>query len=171
MADAQNMVVLGFDSRMAAQEMLDAALRLQGEGKLMLRDAVFVTKDDKGRAHVQETTDPSTGARGLGGAFWGLLFGAILLVPVAGMAVGAGVGALTGKMIDSGLSDKFVKQLRESIQPGKTYLALLVSHGDMAAALAELRRFKGIAEFVDSSMPEQAVAQVKEALATEPTTR
>jgi len=171
MAEAQNMVVLGFDTPMTAQEMLDAALRLQAEGKLRVRDAVFVTKDDKGHVHVKETTDPSTRARALGGAFWGLVFGAILLVPVAGMAVGAGIGALTGKMIDSGMSDKFVKQLRESIQPGKTYLAMLVSHGDIEAALTELRRFKGMAEFVDSSMPEQAVAQVKEALATGPTTR
>lgn len=170
MPDVQNMVVLGFDTRVAAQEALTAMARLQQEGKLLVRDAVFVTKDDKGRAHVEETTDPSPGRAALGGAFWGLLFGAILLVPIAGLAVGAGVSALTAKLIDRGLSDKFVKQLRESIQPGKTYLAVLVSHGNREAVLAELRRFAGIAELVDSSLPEEAVAQVNEALATSSTT-
>lgn len=170
MPDVQNMVVLGFDTRVAAQEALTAMARLQQEGKLLVRDAVFVTKDENGRAHVEETTDPSPGRAALGGAFWGLLFGAILLVPIAGLAVGAGVSALTAKLIDTGLSDKFVKQLRESIQPGKTYLAVLVSHGNREAVLAELRRFAGIAELVDSSLPEEAVAQVKEALATSSTT-
>lgn len=170
MPDVQNMVVLGFDTRVAAQEALTAMARLQQEGKLLVRDAVFVTKDDKGRAHVEETTDPSPGRAALGGAFWGLLFGAILLVPIAGLAVGAGVSALSAKLIDTGLSDKFVKQLRESIQPGKTYLAVLVSHGNREAVLAELRRFAGIAELVDSSLPEEAVVQVKEALATSSTT-
>lgn len=170
MPDLQNMVVLGFHTRVAAQEALTAMARLQQEGKLLVRDAVFVTKDDKGRAHVEETTDPSPGRAALGGAFWGLLFGAILLVPIAGLAVGAGVSALTAKLLDTGLSDKFVKQLRESIQPGKTYLAVLVSHGNREAVLAELRRFAGIAELVDSSLPEEAVAQVKEALATSSTT-
>ncbi len=168
MADAQNIVVLGFDTRIAAQEALDGALRLQQEGKLLVRDAVFVTKDEKGHARVEETTDVKPGAAALGGAFWGLLFGAILLVPIAGLAIGAGTAALTAKLMDTGVSDKFVKQLRETIQPGKTYLALLVSHGNREAVLAELRRFKGMAELVDSSMPEDAVAQVKEALATAP---
>lgn len=170
MPDVQNMVVLGFDTRIAAQEALTAMARLQQEGKLLVRDAVFVTKDDKGHAHVEETTDPSVGRAAMGGAFWGLLFGAILLVPIAGLAVGAGVSALSAKLIDTGLSDKFVKQLRESIQPGKTYLAVLVSHGNREAVLAELRRFAGIAELVDSSLPEEAVAQVKEALASASTT-
>jgi uncharacterized membrane protein len=47
---------------------------------------------------------------------------------------------------------------------------VLVSHGNREAVLAELRRFAGIAELVDSSLPEEAVAQVKEALATSSST-
>ena len=165
MADAQRIVVLGFDTREGAQEAFDAVLRLQREGKLLLRDAVFVQKDADGkRAHVEQTMDQSTGTAALGGAFWGLLFGVILLVPIAGMAIGAGTAALVAKLTDVGLSDQFVKQVRESIKPGKTYLALMVSHANPEAVLAELRRFQGIAELVDSNMPEEAVQQVKDAL-------
>ena len=166
MADAQRIVVLGFETREGAQQALDAALRLQKEGKLLVRDAVFVHKDADGkRAHVQETVDQSTGSAALGGAFWGLLFGVILLVPIAGMAIGAGTAALVAKLTDTGIDDKFVKHLRDSIQPGWTYLALMVSHADREAVLADLRRLRGIAELVDSSMPEEAVRQVRDALA------
>ncbi len=168
MPDSQNIVVLGFNNRVAAQEALTAMTRLQTEGKLMVRDAVFVTKDEKGHAHVEETTDPTPGRAALGGGFWGLLFGAILAVPIAGLAIGAGAAALSAKLIDKGLSDKFVKQLRQSVKPGKTYLAVLVSHGNRQAVLAELKRFSGMAEFVDSSLPEEAVSEVKEALAASP---
>ena len=166
--EAQRIVVLGFDSRIGAQEGFDMAVRLQHEGKLVVRDAVFVTRDEKGHVRVEETTDPSIGASSLGGAVWGLLFGAILLVPVAGMAIGAGVAALTARLIDSGLSDSFVKKLRESIQPGRTYLALLVSHANREAVLVELERMRGIASLEESTLPDESVQQVKEALAAQP---
>lgn len=168
MADAQTIVVLAFDTRLAAQEALDGALWLQQEGALLLRDAVFVTRDERGHAHVEETTDLRTGTAALGGAFWGLVFGAILLVPIAGLAIGAGTAALSARLIDTGVSDAFVRHLRETIQPGKTYLALLIGRADREAVLAQLRRLRGVAQLVESSMPEAAVAQVREALATAP---
>jgi uncharacterized membrane protein len=98
-----------------------------------------------------------------------LLFGAILLVPVAGVAIGAGSAALAAKLVDTGLSDKFVKQLRQSIEPGKTYLALLTSQGNREAVLTELKRFKGIAQLIDTTLPAEAVEHVKEALEASPT--
>src|SRR5215467_13121633 len=168
MPDAQNIVVLGFDTKLAAQEALTAALRLQQEGKLQMYDAVFVTKDEKGSANVEETTDLSPGRAALGGAAWGLLFGAILLVPVAGVAIGAGSAVLAAKLVDTGLSDKFVNQLRQSMEPGKTYLALLTSQGNREAVLAELKRFKGIAQLIDTTLPAEAVEHVKEALEASP---
>jgi uncharacterized membrane protein len=169
MPDAQNIVVLGFDTRLAAQEALTAALRLQKEGKLQIHDAVFVTKDEKGQAHVEETTDLSPGRAALGGAVWGMLFGAILLTPVAGMAIGAGAAALAANLVDTGLSDKFVNQLRQAIEPGKVYLALLTSHANREAVLVELKRFKGIAQLIDTTLPGEAVNQVKDALEALPT--
>jgi uncharacterized membrane protein len=39
--------------------------------------------------------------------FWGLLFGMIFFVPFLGMAVGAGLGALMGKVAKSGIDKEF----------------------------------------------------------------
>ena len=116
MSDPRSLVVLGFDNQLAAQEMLTTLTRLSTEGTLLLQDAVFVTKADNGKVRVVQTTDPSSGQAAVGGAWWGLLFGVLLAVPVLGMAIGAGSAALMARMIDTGISDKFVKELRDSIE-------------------------------------------------------
>src|SRR5450755_1535835 len=54
-------------------------------------------------------------AGALGGAFWGFLFGLIFLVPFLGAAIGAGAGALLGSLWDVGISDAFIKDVREKI--------------------------------------------------------
>src|SRR4051794_34821359 len=102
--------VITFDDPFRAQEYLLATTRLAANGDVTLHDAVFVAKDDRGRVHVQETTDitPVRGATSSG--FWGLILGTLLLGPVGGLAAGAitaGGGALLGKLIDYGIKDEF----------------------------------------------------------------
>lgn len=160
----QSLVVFGFDEQLAAQEMLTALTRLSTEGTLLLRDAVFVTKSEKGKVRVVPTTDPTPGQAAWSGAFWGLLFGILLAVPVIGLAIGAGAAALTAKLIDTGISDAFIKQLRESIKPGKVYLAVLVSHVNPEKALEEIKRFAGLAEVVSANLTPDAEAKLHEAL-------
>ncbi len=162
--DPRSLVVLGFDEALAAQEMLTALTRMTTEGTLVLRDAVFVTKNDKGKIRVVETTDPSPGSAAWGGAFWGLLFGIVLAVPIVGLAIGAGSAALMAKLIDTGSDDKFIKTLRESIEPGKTYLAVLVSHINREKALEEMSRYSGLAQVISTNMTADAESALNEAL-------
>ncbi len=163
--DPRTLVVFGFDEQLAASEMLTSLTRLSQEGTLLLQDAVFVTRTPKGKVHVQQTTDPSTGQAAVSGAFWGLLFGVLLFIPVIGMAIGAGTAALMAKLIDTGISDDFVKKLRESIEPGKVYLAVLVSHVNPEKALEEMQRYAGMATVVTSSnLSPEGVVALEEAL-------
>lgn len=159
----QQLAVFAFDSALKAQEFFTAALRLNQEGSLLVRDAVFVSKDEDGKARVTETTDPSPGRAALSSGVWGLLFGAILAVPVAGLAIGAGTGALMAKLIDTGVPDDFVQQLRETVQPSTTAVALLVSHVNQEAVNAELARFAG-AKLISGTLGDDAIARVNEAL-------
>lgn len=166
MPDSQNrsLVVLEFDNQLAAQEMLTALIRMTTEGTLILQDAVFVSRNERGKVHVVNTTDPSPGQAAWGGAMWGLLFGVILAVPVIGLAIGAGSAALMAKLIDTGVSDKFIKELRESIQPGKVYLAALVSHVNPEKAIEEMGRFSGMAKVVSTSLSSDAEGRLTETL-------
>jgi uncharacterized membrane protein len=164
-ADPRSLVVLGFKDQLAAQEMLTALTRMTSEGTLLLQDAVFVTKTEKGKVKVVETRDASPGQAAMGGAFWGLLFGILLFIPVIGMAIGAGTAALIAKLTDTGVSDDFIKELRQSIEPGKVYLAVLVSHVNPEKALEEMQRYAGMAEVVTSTnMTPEAVSQLEQAL-------
>lgn len=165
--DPRKLIVLGFESTLKAQEALMAATRLMSEGEILLHDAVFVLKDATGETRVQETTDVTPGEAALDGAFWGLLFGTLLAGPVGalvGGALTAGTGALMAKVIDTGVPDEVVKQLQQTVVPGTTALALLVSHVHVDALVKELRRFAG-AQIVTTDLPDATVTAVREALA------
>lgn len=162
--DPRSLFVFELDDQLAAQELLTSITRMSTEGTLLLQDAVFVTKNDKGKVRVVQTMDPSTGQAAWSGAFWGLLFGIILFVPIIGMAIGAGAAAITAKLIDTGIDDKFVKDLRSSINPGKTYLAVLVSHVNKEKALDEMKRYAGMATIVSTNISAEAEKALEDAL-------
>jgi uncharacterized membrane protein len=165
--DFRKLLVIGFDDQLKANEFLLAALRMRKNDKIQLHDAVFVQRDAEGRSAVQETQDISTGRGALGGALWGVLIGTLLGGPLGGVIGGAataGSGALLAKLIDTGIKDKQIADLRELVSPGSTALALLVSHLSVADLQRELTRFPG-ATLVESDLSEAAVAAVRNALA------
>ncbi|MGA8117990.1 MAG: DUF1269 domain-containing protein [Actinocatenispora sp.] len=164
--DARKLVVVAFDDAMRAQEFLLVAMRLMKEGELALHDAVFISRDADGRSSVRETTDLTPGRGALGGALWGVLLGTLLGGPIGalvGGAASAGGGALLAKLIDTGIKDEQVKQLRETVRPGTTALALLVSHVSLGGLQTELARFPG-ATVVQSDLPEASVHAVRSAM-------
>ena len=163
---SQELVVIAVDSPSKAQEMLMAAGRLGHDGKLDIDDAVIITKSPHGHhAHKIETTDLTPAEGGFGGAFWGLLFGTLLAGPVGGLITGAvtgGAGALLAKIIDRGISDDFIKQMENLLEPGHAALCLLTNFEDNEAVLRELNRFDG--ELIWSNLPPEAAEAVNEAL-------
>lgn len=163
----QKLLVISFDDQLRAQEFLLAAVRLQRNGELELHDAVFVQRAADGTSHVRETTDVTPGKGAMGAGVWGLLLGTLFGGPIGGLVVGAasaGGGALMGKLIDTGIKDATIKELRDTVPPGRTALALLVSHVSIADLQRELARFPNAA-LVESDLPPAAVAAVQNALA------
>jgi uncharacterized membrane protein len=161
----QQVNVVTFDDRFRAQEFLLAATRLAAENTITMQDAVFVTKEDDGRVHVFETTDvtPARGAASSG--FWGLIFGTLLLGPVGGLAAGAitaGGGALLGKLIDYGIKDDFIAEVKQQIEPGRTALVLLTAEDDPPHLRTELDRFPG-ATMTTGAFSDEARRAVEEA--------
>jgi uncharacterized membrane protein len=58
------------------------------------------------------------------------------------MAIGAAMGALSGKMADYGIDDEFIKKTRESVTEGTSALFLLSSEAVTDKVLAELKGMK-----------------------------
>ena len=73
---------------------------------------------------------------------------------------GAGTGALLAKLIDTGVPDAKVNELREKVTPGTTALALLISHVQPAALNDELKRFAG-ATVIETNLPDEAVEALR----------
>ena len=164
--DPQVIVWLSFDDMFRAQEFLTAATRLASKGEMVLRDAVIVTKDDDGRTHVKETTDPKPGSAALSGGLWAGLVGLLVGGPIgwaAGAAIGAGAGAAAAKVIDIGLPDEWVSWFKEAVQPGTVTVALLVDGFDADALVEEAQRFTG-ARIVYANLDPGTLARVEAAL-------
>jgi uncharacterized membrane protein len=165
--DNSRLLVISFDDPLRAQEFLLATARLQRDGELQLHDAVIINRAQDGSSHVRETTDVTPGQAGVGAGVWGLLLGTLFGGPIGGLVVGAasaGGGALYAKLVDTGVKDETIEQLRTTVPPGRTAVALLVSHVSVADLQRELTRFPN-ATLIETDMPPAAVNAVQEALA------
>lgn len=162
----QTLVGISFPDIFRAQEFLTAATGLAAKGAFQLKDAVLVVKDADGKTHVKETIDPEVGRTAWTGALWAGLFGLVLGGPVgwaAGLAVGAGAGAVTAKVVDLGISDEWVGWFREAVQPDTATVALLVEELDRNALVAETARFTG-ADLVYANLDDVTLDRIKDAL-------
>jgi uncharacterized membrane protein len=127
-----------FPSAEGARSVLDTLERLQSQQLLTIHDAAIVQWPSDKRKPKTEQLHNLAGAGALSGAFWGLLFGLLFFVPLLGVAVGAAVGGLSGSLIDVGIDDDFIKQVREQVTPGTSALFLLTSNVVTDRVFAEL---------------------------------
>lgn len=100
----------------------------------------------------------------LGAAFWGMFLGLLFLVPFLGAAIGAAMGALSTSMIDMGISDQFIDDVKKKVTPGTSALFLLMSddsHVDrVKSALENLKP-----ELVASNLSAEQEAKLREVFA------
>jgi len=157
-----NLVVIAFDEEHKAFEMRAELVKLQKEYLVKMEDAVVVTKDKEGKVKLHQAVNlTATGA--VGGGFWGALIGMIFLNPLLGAAVGAGAGALSGKLADIGINDKFMKELGETFQPNTSALFVLVKEATPDKVLAKLKGFGG--KVLQTSLSKEDEEKLQEALA------
>ena len=168
MSDPLNhkLIVISLDDPLRARELLLSIARLQKNKHLQLHDAVIVNRDAEGHSHVTETTDVTPQRGAIGAGVWGLLLGTLFGGPLGGLIAGgaaAGGGALFAKIVDTGIKDETVAELCTAVPPGRTAVALLVSHLSVADLQLELARFPD-AQLVESDLSPAAVNAVQEAL-------
>jgi uncharacterized membrane protein len=137
-----DLVVIGFGEENKAFEMRAELAKLQKEYLIEMEDVVVVTKNDKGKIKLHQATN-ITSAGAVSGGFWGMLIGMIFLNPLAGAALGAGAGALSGKFADIGISDNFIKELGETFTPESSALFVLVRKVTPDKVLEALKGFGG----------------------------
>jgi uncharacterized membrane protein len=65
------------------------------------------------------------------GALWGILGGALFAIPVAGLALGAGVGALAKATAGTGITKEDLERIRTEVGPGSSALFLVTEDADL----------------------------------------
>ncbi|MET8687726.1 DUF1269 domain-containing protein [Streptomyces sp. NPDC004732] len=138
-----DLVVLGFTDKDKAEAVLRLSKELSRQELLDLEDAALAWRTMDGKVHVRQSYS-LTGAGAAGGALWGTLFGLLFLMPVFGAAVGAATGAVAGKLSDIGVNDAFVKEVANTLEPGKAAVFALVRRSTPDRVREALRPFNPV---------------------------
>ena len=125
-----------------------------------LEDLAIVERRGDGKVKLHQPSLAGVGAAG--GALWGGLIGLIFLVPLFGMAIGAASGAAAGALSDSGVDDKFMKELGTKLEPGGAAVLMLVRSVSMDRMLSEV---KIPGEVIQTSLSGDAEQSLRDALA------
>jgi uncharacterized membrane protein len=96
------------------------------------------------------------------GAFWGVLFELIFIVPPLGLALGAGLGALTASLANIGIDDGFINQVRREVTPGTSTL-FLYTQDVHEGVLDEFKAVAGHPVLILSSLSKEQEARLLEA--------
>ena len=97
-----DLVVIVYPTEARAEEMRQKLIGLQKEYLIEIGDAAIAVMHEGGKVKLNQLLN-TTAMGAVSGSFWGLLIGAIFLMPIFGAALGAASGALGGALTDYGV--------------------------------------------------------------------
>lgn len=147
-AGPARLVVVSCASREEADDALGALQALD----VKVADAAVVTCAPDGRIELQQTRQVAAGEGVVAGGTAGFVAGMLLGGPVGGALLGMLGGGILGAR-DTGVSDARLRELGESLTPGRALLCALVGTEAVAAARAALARYGEVADADASSAP------------------
>lgn len=169
---AKHLFVLGFPDRADAVTAVAELKSLESSEFLEVTDHAIVTKDVGGRLTVTESTDADPGAKqgAMAGAA-GAAFIALVSTPIGAGAVlaGAGIGAVTGALRDSGFKSTDLEEAGRLMQDGRTILIVAVKpeHTDrLRGALDEIPALAAADRRLEVEVPASSKNALREAIAT-----
>jgi uncharacterized membrane protein len=178
------MLVIGFEGKHRAAEVLNQVVALRDSWTIDLNDAVAVYRTDDGKLRVDESVQPTTKEGAAWGAIIGGMLGALIVAPftagasvaAAGAAIGAGAAGfgLTGAVFGAddaarwkeatGISDEFVEQVGGMVQPGQSAIFVLARAADPAAIAEQFRGYGGT--ILRTSLPPEVSQRIQATIAT-----
>ncbi|MFZ3181913.1 MAG: DUF1269 domain-containing protein [Methylocystis silviterrae] len=160
-----DLLVIAFPSEEKAEEVRQKLFTMQKEYLIELGDAVVAVKNADGAIKLNQLFS-TTALGGVSGAFWGALIGLIFMMPLAGAAIGAGAGAVSGALTDFGIDDKFMKDVAAAVPPGGAALFLLVRKMTTDKVLEGLKGVGGVV--LRTSFDKSKEDAIRAALAAQP---
>jgi uncharacterized membrane protein len=121
---AGNIIVLGFEGKTTADDMLTLFQDWQEEGLVTIEDAVVAVRGESSQVEIKQTRSVK-GKYAVRGGGIGLLAGVLLGGPIGGLVAGTAIGAIGGAMKDLGIDDKFIQDATKALPPNSSALFLM----------------------------------------------
>ncbi|MDX1415230.1 MAG: DUF1269 domain-containing protein [Candidatus Promineifilaceae bacterium] len=122
-------IVAAFQSEDGAKQALSELKKAKRQGLIKIDDAAVIRKDAKGKLHIKETADMSTGkGAGIGAVIGGVV--GLLAGPI-GIGLGAAAGAAIGGMAahgDAGIKDERLETIGAGLEPETSAIVAIVEH-------------------------------------------
>jgi uncharacterized membrane protein len=142
----------------------DAALlkleELQRQELIKIEDYAVVSWPEGAKKPWTREMESPTKKGAIGGGLFGLLLGLIFVVPLLGVAIGATAGAVLGSLNDVGISDGFIRDVREKVTPGTSALFLLSSDAVYDRISTEFKDYP--AELISTNLSDEQETQLRE---------
>ncbi|HTP09636.1 MAG TPA: DUF1269 domain-containing protein [Anaerolineae bacterium] len=168
MADKYSFIVVKYPRKETAAAALNAVLGLAKEKVVKLRDAVAITKTDKGKIKLHQTKDDSTSKGLLKGGAIGVLF-AILFGPAGWIVAGSALGGAFATF-DRGIKNKLLKELGEKMTPEESAMAVLVEDADWEKALGRMADLNLQGQVIVQELVAEHLATIEKLVDVPPTT-
>ena len=157
MSDKYSFIVVKYPQKETAEAALAAVVGLAKEKVVKLKDAVAITKTEKGKIKLHQTKDDPAGKGFLKGGLIGVLF-AILFGPAGWIVAGAALGTAFS-MFDRGIKNKLLKELGDDMSMEESALAVLIEEADWETLRDRMAAndFKGevvVSEIVEDHLDE-----------------
>jgi len=157
MSEKYSFIVVKYPLKETGEAALAAVLGLAKEKVVKLKDAVAITKTEKGKIKLHQTKDDPAGKGFLKGGLIGVLF-AILLGPAGWIVAGAALGTAFS-MFDRGIKNKLLKELGDDMSTEESALAVLIEEADWETLRDRMAAndFKGevvVSEIVEDQLDE-----------------
>jgi uncharacterized membrane protein len=116
--------------------------RMEGRALLKLEDtAVIVRAEDGEVTYDTSAPQPGAGKGAAWGSLVGVLLGSIFLMPIAGLALGAATGALSGHLRKADVDAAFKQAVNDGLRPGTSALIVRVAQVDSEEVRERLAHF------------------------------
>ncbi len=144
MAETINFTVGFYDDTESSKVILDTLQSMHKATTIDIVDMAMLTKSDDGKLKVEETRELTAGKGARRGA---LVLGVVgLIYPpslIASVIAGGGIGALAGRIRDTGIKKEQIQRIADELEPGKAAVVVLSKAGSRELVEDTLERLEG----------------------------
>ena len=160
-------IVVKYPQKDTADAALKEVLSMAKEKVVKLRDAVVITKTEKGKIKLHQTKDDATSKGLLKGGAIGVIF-ALLFGPAGWIVAGAALGGAFATF-DRGIKNKLLKELGENMTPEQSAMAVLVEEADWETALGRMADLDLKGEVIVQELVAEHLATIEKLVDVPPT--